>query len=95
MFKRAYISIKINDNPFKEISDNFPNYFENIKQTNQKLLYISSFDGLLPKISITVYSWIWKWANLNINIKAIFKFFFGTTFVNICWPQAEIVLIYN
>ena len=25
----------------------------------------------------------------------MFKRFFGTTFINLCWPQAEILLIYH
>ena len=25
----------------------------------------------------------------------MFKRFFGTTFINLCWPQAEILLIYG
>ena len=29
-----------------------------------------------------------------INSKEISKLLFGTTFVNLCWPQAEIWLIY-
>ena len=32
---------------------------------------------------------------LFINSKAMFKRFFGTTFINLCSPQAAILLIYH
>ena len=78
---------KINNNHFEEIRDSFAKYFENRKQTNLKLLYFPIFDGFLPKTSNNEYSFICKGDNLCIlfiNSKAMFKRFFGTTFINLC-----------
>ena len=93
-----HISLNKINNHGKEIRDSFPKYFENRKQTNLKLLHFPILDGFLPKTSDNEYSWICKWDNFHIlfiNSKAMFKRFFGTIFIKLCWPQAEILLIYH